>query len=117
VPSQFPDWAEYVEGGDIEAVPPPRESQARNPAMSTPDGKDLCFRCSPPRMAYPVGNELELVNVVKQLVSQQASFAVGLENEEWKETTLLKANEIAVLNPGQHAQIVSRFSIYGREVA
>lgn len=119
--SQFPDWARYaksVGGGDIEiAVPAPVGSQAGNLIINTQDGQDLWVRYSPPYMAYAVDDESELSTIVLQLISEQASFAVVLENETWKETTLVRPNEIPELNPGQHAQIVSWLGTYDREVS
>jgi len=45
-------------------------------------------------MAYPVENEQELLDIVKQPSAERASFAVIMEGEKWKETTLALPNEI-----------------------
>jgi hypothetical protein len=119
--SQFPNWEaslEVQEDGDIEiAVPAPSGSKAGSLSITTVKGRDLWVRYSPPHMAYAVDDELELVDLVRQLLSEQASFAVILEKEEWKGTTLLRPNESPELGPGQRAQIVSWLGTYDREVA
>ena len=68
-------------------------------------------------MAYSVDDEVELVDIVRPLLSENASFAVVREAGEWKETTLVLPNQIPDLNPGQTAQVVSWLGTYDREVA
>jgi hypothetical protein len=118
--SQFPDWEgslEVREKGDIEiAIPAPSGSKAGSLVITTINGRDLWVRYSPPHMAYAVDDELELVEIVSQLVSEQASFAVIFEKEEWKGTTLLRPNERPELGLGQRAQIVSWLGTYDQEV-
>ena len=119
--SQFSAWATFVEiseEGDLEiAVPAPSGSKAGSLVIATENGADMWIRFSPPYMAYPVENEQELLDIVKQLLAERASFAVIMEGEEWKETTLAIPNEIPEIQPGQTAQVVSWFGTYDREVA
>ena len=118
--SQFPEWATFAEireEGDLEiAVPAPAGSKAGHLVIATQDGKDLWIRFSPPYMAYPVDSKQELLDIVKQLLAEQASFAVVMEGAEWKETTLVIPKEIPELQPGQTAQIVSWLGTHDQEV-
>jgi len=119
--AQFPEWAVFAEineEGDLEiAVPAPSGSKAGSLVIATQNGEDLWIRFALPYMAYIVDEELEMVEIAKKLISEQVSFVVVLEGEEWKETTLLRPNEIPALKPGQQAQIVSWLGTYDREVA
>ena len=119
--SQFPEWARYVEmqeGGDIEmAVPAPKGSNAGNLIILTAKGTDIWIRYGPAHMSYAVDDELELVDITKKLVSEEASFVVILDSEKWVQTTLVKSGQTPILKPGQTARIVSWHGTYDREVA
>jgi hypothetical protein len=119
--SEFADWEKYAEireSGDIEiAVPAPKGSSAGSLVVLTKQGEDIWVRYAPAYMAYAVDDELELIAIVKQLLSERASFALILEKGERKETTLLQQNETPELKPEQNARVVSWFGTYDREVA
>jgi hypothetical protein len=119
--SQFPEWARYVEmqeGGDIEmAVPAPKGSNAGNLIILTAKGIDIWIRYGPAYMSYAVDDEFELVDIAKQLVTEEASFVVILDNEKWVETTLVQSGQTPMLKPGQTARIVSWLGTYDEEVA
>jgi hypothetical protein len=118
--SQFPEWDRYVhiqDGGDIEIeVPAPKGSNAGNLIILTAKGRDIWIRYGPAYMSYAVDDEIELVNITKQLLSEEASFVVILENEKWIETTLIKSEQTPTLKPGQSARVVSWLGTYDREV-
>src|SRR5882724_5513735 len=107
--SQFPEWDRYLEiqgSGDIElAVPAPSGSNAGNLIILTAKGTDIWIRYAPAHMSYAVDDEIELVNVAKQLLSEEASFMVTVENGKWAETTLVKAGQVPTIKPGQTAQV------------
>jgi hypothetical protein len=119
--SQFPEWAGYVamqEGGDVEiAVPGPKGSNAGTLIILTAKGTDVWIRYAPAYMSYAVDDEIELVNITKQLLSEEASFVVILENGKWTETTLVKSGQVPAVKPGQTARVVSWLGTHDREVA
>jgi len=119
--SQFPEWDRYVQiqnDGDIEIeVPAPKGSSAGNLIILTAKGSDIWIRYGPAYMSYAVDGEIELINITKQLLSEEASFVVILENETWTETTLVKSGQTPTLKPGQTARVVSWLGTYDRGVA
>jgi hypothetical protein len=114
--SQFPEWARYVEmqeGGDIEmAVPAQKGSNAGNLIILTAKGTDIWIRYEP-----AADDEFELVDIAKQLVTEEASFVVILDNKKWVQTTLVQSGQTPILEPGQTARIVSWLGTYNGEVA
>jgi hypothetical protein len=60
---------------DLEVtVPSPSGSKARHLVVFTNNGKDVWVRFSPPSMCYAVDDEAELLSIVNQLLSGEASF-------------------------------------------
>ena len=106
------------EGGDVEiAVPGPKGSNAGTLIILTAKGTDVWIRYAPAYMSYAVDDEIELVNITKQLLSEEASFVVILENGKWTETTLVKSGQVPAVKPGQTARVVSWLGTHDREVA
>jgi hypothetical protein len=104
--------------GDIQIeVPAPIGSKAGSLVIFTARGEDVWVRFSPAYVVCAVDDETELVDVMKQLVSERAVFAVILEDGQRTETTLLKPNQAPELKPGQSAQVVSWSGTYDRENA
>jgi|SRR5580704_11227868 hypothetical protein len=98
------------------AVPAPKGSNAGNLIILTAKGTDIWIRYEPKYMSYAVDDEFELIDVTKQLVTEEASFVVILANEKWVETTLVQSGQTPALKPGQTARIVSWLGTYDGEL-
>ena len=109
--ARYPEWAEYLGSrgdGDLEvAVPSPPGSRAGHLVVFTNLGKDIWVRFSPPCMCYAVDDEDELVSVIDDLLSGEASFVSTWRGDEWTGTTLIKAGHQPSVEPGQIAHVVS----------
>ena len=92
--AEYPDWAKYFGTcgeDDLEAaIPAPMESKAGHLVIFTAKGKDLWLRFSPPSMCYSVDDETELVDVIRQLLTDKLSFVVVMRGDEWAGTTLIR---------------------------
>jgi hypothetical protein len=85
--------------------------------LLTAKGTDNWIRYEPAYMSYAVDDEFEMVDVAKQLVTEEASFVVILDNEKRVQTTLVQSGQTPILEPGQTARIVSWLGTYNGEVA
>jgi hypothetical protein len=118
-----PEWAELFGTcgtDDLEvAVPAPVGSNAGHLVVFTAKGKDLWIRFSPPSMCYSVDNEIEMLDVIRQILAETALFAVVMRGEEWAGTTLIRRAEpkdIPQLGPNEVAHIVSWSGNYDQTI-
>jgi hypothetical protein len=112
--ANYPDWTTYFGASaddDLEvAIPAPIGSNAGHLVIFTAKGKDLWLRFSPPSMCYSVEDETELIDVIRQLLTDKVSFAVVMRGDEWAGTTLIRQGmpgDIPQLERGEVAQVVS----------
>jgi|SRR5579864_1945980 len=110
----YPEWAQYfgMRGkDDLEAaVPAPVGSSAGHLVVFTAEGHDLWIRFCPPSMSYSVNDVTEMLDVIEQLLSETALFAVVMRGNEWTGTTLIrqgKPEDLPQLGPNEVAHIVS----------
>jgi hypothetical protein len=118
-----PEWAEFFGtcgADDLEvAIPAPVGSNAGHLVVFTARGKDLWIRFSPPSMCYSVDNEIEMLDVIRQILAETALFAVVMRGEEWAGTTLIRRAEpkdIPQLAPNEVAYIVSWSGNYDQTI-
>jgi hypothetical protein len=121
--ANYPDWSEYFGTcgeGDLEAaVPAPAGSNAGHLVIFTANGKDLWLRYSPPLMCYSIEDETELVDVIRQLLTDKVSLVVVMRGEEWAGTILIRQGipgDIPQLELGEVAQVVSWSGKYDRTI-
>lgn len=117
----YPEWLRYFGTcgkDDLEvAIPAPTGSNAGHLVIFTANGKDLWLRFSLPSMCYSVDDETELIDVIRQLLTDKASFVVVMRGEEWAGTTLVRQGmpgDIPELERGEVAQVVSWSGKYDR---
>ena len=85
-------------------------SNAGHLVIFTANGKDLWLRFSPPSMCVPIEDETELVDVIRQLLTDKLFLVVVMRGEEWAGTTLIRQGmegDISQLERGEVAQVVS----------
>src|SRR5262249_45359900 len=108
---KYPGWGNHLDSrgaDDLEvAVPAPSGSKAGHLIVFTNNGEDLWVRFSPPSMCYAVDNEKELLWIIDQLLSGEASFVTTWRGNQWTGTTLVKAGQQPGLEPGEVAHVVS----------
>ena len=109
--AKYPHWSSYVtfaDEGDLEvAVPAPPGSNAGHLVIFTSGGKDLWVRFNPPLACYPIDDEAEMLEIVRQIQAEQALLTIVTQNNEWIETTLIRPGEQPELRPGQIARVIS----------
>jgi hypothetical protein len=118
--AKYPDWGKYFGTcgeDDLEvAVPAPPGSNAGHLIVFTAKGEDLWLRYSPSNTCYMVDDQREMLDVVKQLIAEQALFVVTMQGDEWAGTTLIRPGQEPELEGDQVAHIVSWSGVYDRTV-
>jgi hypothetical protein len=119
--ADYPDWSKYFGicgKDDLEAaIPAPMGSNAGHLVIFTANGKDLWLCFSPPSMCCSVDDETELVDVIRQLLTDKASLVLVMRGDEWAGTTLIRQDvpgDIPQLELDEVAQIVSWSGEYDR---
>jgi hypothetical protein len=123
VVAAYPEWLKYFGTcgeDDLEvAIPATIGSNAGHLVIFTAKGKDVWLRFTPPSMCYSVEDEIELIDVVRQLLTDKASFVGVMRGEEWAGTTLIREGmpgDIPQLERGEVAQVVSWSGKYDRMI-
>ena len=118
--AEYPDWEKYFGtcgADDLEvAVPAPPGSNAGHLVVFTARGEDLWLRYSPGNMCYMVDDRKEMLDIIGQLLTEQALFVVTMQGAEWVGTTLLRREQEPELQDNQIANVVSWSGAYDRTV-
>jgi hypothetical protein len=119
----YPEWSNYFGTcgeDDLEAaIPAPIGSNAGHLVIFTAKGKDLWLRFSPPSMCYSVDDETEMVNIIRQLLTDKVCLVVVMRGDEWVGTSLIRQDvprDIPQVELGEVAQVVSWSGKYDRTI-
>lgn len=93
--------------GEFEAfLRAPRGSKVGGLSIVTWHG-DVWVRLGPPHSFYSVNDQRELVFVVRQLLSDQALFALTYKDDVWTGTTLVARGARPTIRRGEVAHVLS----------
>jgi hypothetical protein len=99
--SEFPIWTSHldVRDGELEfAIPAPVGSQAGY-LIAFSHENQLWIRFAPPYLSYAVGDEDEMVVLIRKLTSDEIVFKLTMKGDEWVETTLSERSEESEFRP------------------
>jgi hypothetical protein len=118
--AEYPDWEKYFGTcgeNDLEvAVPATSGSKAGHLVVFTARGEEIWLRYSPGNMCYMVDDQREMLDIVRQLIAEQALFVVTMQGDEWAGTTLIRPGQEPELEGDQVARVVSWSGAYDKTV-
>lgn len=108
--ASFPDWKNLQSTSsdllELE-IPSPNKSIIGGLVIQTTDDNSIWIRNHHPCTAYPVDNTEEMVNIIRNILSDQIIWAIGYKGNEWYETTFLNSLTDLQVEKGVKYQILS----------